>query len=73
VKTLITQPTKISHSKTKPASAPTFVVAISSPEPTMEPAMISPGPSRRTTAKNPRGGSTVGGFIETPPAPARGH
>ena len=30
-----------------PASAPVFVVAISSPDPTMEPAIIKPGPIRR--------------------------
>ena len=35
----------ISHKRTKPASAPTAVVAMSSPDPTIEPAMISPGPN----------------------------
>jgi len=37
VETLMTQPTMISHSSQKPAWAPVLVVAISSPEPTIEP------------------------------------
>ena len=43
----MTQPMTISHNSQKPAWAPVFVVAISSPDPTIAPAMISPGPRRR--------------------------
>ena len=42
--TLITQPMRMSQSSQNPASAPVFVVATSSPDPTMAPATISPGP-----------------------------
>ena len=58
-KTLITHPMMISHSRTKPACAPTKVVAMSSPEPTMDPAMISPGPSCRRIPRIVVGGSAV--------------
>jgi|TARA_Y200000002_G_C22349635_1_gene524471 hypothetical protein len=34
----------INHKKSKWASAPVLVVAISSPEPTIDPAKMSPGP-----------------------------
>jgi hypothetical protein len=34
----------INHNKLKPALAPVIVVAINSPEPTIDAAMISPGP-----------------------------
>ena len=57
--TLMMQPMRISHSSQKPASAPVFVVAISSPDPTIDPAMISPGPSRQAIPKTVVGaGST---------------
>ena len=57
VETLITQPMIMSHSSQNPASAPALVVAINSPDPTIEPAIIIPGPSRRSVAPSVRGGS----------------
>ena len=56
-KTLITQPTTISHSNEIPACAPVFVVAINSPDPTILAAIISPGPSFRKIPPNDVGGS----------------
>ncbi len=47
----------ISDKSMKPASAPTAVVAISSPEPTIDPAMINPGPSCHTIPRTVVGGS----------------
>ncbi len=55
----MTQPMMISHSSVMPACAPVLVVAISSPEPTMLPAMISPGPSRPTMPQRFVGGESV--------------
>ena len=43
-KTLIKHPMMMSHRKSKWASAPVLVVAISSPDPTIDPAKINPGP-----------------------------
>src|SRR5688500_9621250 len=64
-KTLITQPTTISQSSQKPACAPVLVVPINSPEPTMEPAMIKPGPRRLRMPRMEVGGvSTVVAFEE---------
>ncbi|GIT38638.1 MAG: hypothetical protein Ct9H300mP7_5590 [Verrucomicrobiota bacterium] len=40
-------PRMINQRKSKPASAPVRVVAMSSPEPTIEPARIIPGPMFR--------------------------
>ena len=57
VDTFTTQPRIISQSSQNPASAPALVVAISSPEPTIEPAIIMPGPSRSSVAPNVRGGA----------------
>jgi hypothetical protein len=42
--TLIAQPITISHSSMKPASAPTVVAAMNSPDPTIELARMIPGP-----------------------------
>ncbi len=58
-KTLITQPTMISHSSEMPACAPVLVVAISSPEPTMLAAIMSPGPSWRRMPPGVDGGSST--------------
>ena len=52
VNTFMTQPNTISQRRTKPVFAPTNVVAISSPEPTMEPAIIIPGPRCFRMSKN---------------------
>ena len=46
-KTLMIQPMTISQSRSKPASAASFGVAITSPEPTIEAVRISPGPTCR--------------------------
>ena len=54
--TLMTHPTTINHNNQNPASAPTFVVAINSPDPTIDPAIIIPGPSLRSVADKVRGG-----------------
>ena len=56
-KTLITQPSTISHNSQKPASAPVLVVAMSSPEPTIDAAIINPGPNRLRIPPSVRGGS----------------
>ena len=55
--TFTTQPIIISQRKSKCASAPVLVVAINSPEPTMEPARIIPGPMFSNIPL-----SVVGGF-----------
>ena len=57
--TLIRQPRMMSHMRVKPASAPTAVVAISSPDPTMDPAMIRPGPSWRRMSRILVGGARI--------------
>ncbi len=49
----------MSHSSQNSASAPALVVAINSPDPTIEPAIIIPGPSRRSVAPSVRGGSLM--------------
>ncbi|NCX97370.1 MAG: hypothetical protein EBX35_01960 [Planctomycetia bacterium] len=53
------QPIRISQRRAKPAVAPTDVVAISSPEPTMELARIMPGPRWASAAASDRGGSAM--------------
>ena len=55
--TFTPQPSRISQSRVKPAVAPTAVVAISSPEPTMELARMIPGPRWTSLPANDRGGS----------------
>ena len=40
----------MNHSRTKPTSAPSFVVTISSPDPTIDAVMINPGPICRMMA-----------------------
>ena len=55
----------ISQRKSKCASAPVLVVAMSSPDPTIDPARISPGPRFREMAAIPCGGSLISEFIET--------
>ena len=42
--TLTKHESKTNHSRVKPATAPSLVVTISSPDPTIEPARIIPGP-----------------------------
>ena len=68
--TLMAQPRMISQSSTKPASAPTIVVAISSPLPTMELARTIPGPRCASDCQSVCGGSeTVDAFsMNTNPA-----
>ena len=55
--TLIAQPMTISQRRTKPASAPTVVVAISSPEPTIALARMIPGPRWARDSRSVRGGA----------------
>jgi len=50
-------PIIISQRKSKCASAPVLVVAISSPEPTIDPARISPGPKFFGIPRTVRGGA----------------
>jgi len=47
------------HRIAKPAWAPSVVVAISSPDPTIEALRISPGPRYRTLCRQPVGGSLM--------------
>src|SRR5687768_10313934 len=47
------------HSAVYPACAPSVVVAINSPEPTMEAARTMPGPIRRSVARKLTGGSSM--------------
>ena len=51
----------ISQSNPKPASAPTTVVAISSPLPTIELARMMPGPRADSVGQKPRGGAMNAG------------
>ena len=53
----MTQLKRISQRSTKPASAPSFVVTISSPEPTIAPETMMPGPISRRRPARVRGGS----------------
>ena len=55
----MTQLTRTTHNATYPACAPSVVVAISSPDPTIEAASTMPGPMRRTVARNRPGGSST--------------
>ena len=68
-KTLMTQPKMMRPRKMKPALAPVCVAAISSPEPTIEPARMSPGPRVRRMPKNVRGGSRTSFTANPPPSP----
>jgi hypothetical protein len=43
---------------TKPTCAPSVVVAISSPDPTIDAASTMPGPMRRTAVANVAGGAS---------------
>ena len=54
--TLTAQLRRMSQSTTKPTSAPSRVVAMSSPEPTMEPVNSRPGPSWRIVDQRSAGG-----------------
>ena len=56
-KTLITQLKRINHRKMNPCRAPRLVVRISSPEPTIVPARMMPGPIFRRAAHMVAGGS----------------
>ena len=56
-KTLIKHPRIMSQRKSKWASAPVLVVAISSPDPTIDPAKMSPGPKFLSIPKGLSGGS----------------
>ena len=47
------------HSAAYPAWAPSVVVAISSPEPTIDAASTMPGPMRRSAAKILTGGLSI--------------
>ena len=47
------------HSAVYPACAPSVVVAISSPEPTIEAASTMPGPMRRSVERKLIGGSSI--------------
>ena len=58
--TLIAQPSTMSHRSANPASAPTVVAAISSPDPTMALASTIPGPRCTSDPRSVRGGSSVG-------------
>ena len=61
---LMKQLNRITHRATKPACAPKVVVAISSPEPTIDAQRIMPGPMRRRIARKVDGGvSTSSGWI----------
>ena len=55
--TLMRQESRTNHNNTKPACAPSLVVIKSSPEPTTLPTRIIPGPSSRSVAFQPTGGS----------------
>jgi hypothetical protein len=48
-----------SHSRANPTSAPRAVVAISSPDPTMDALRMSPGPRYLKLAFQPTGGSLI--------------
>jgi hypothetical protein len=53
---LLQQQMSSHHSNVNPAAAPRLDVRISSPEPTMLPAMTTPGPRCRRRASRPAGG-----------------
>ena len=57
--TLTRQLTRITHIATKPAFAPSWVVAISSPDPTIEADNIKPGPRCFTVFPSVLGGSMI--------------
>ena len=50
----------MNHSSVKPFSAPVLVVTISSPDPTIEAEMISPGPSWRSSPVKVVGAFLIG-------------
>ena len=62
-KTLIKHPRIMSQRKSKWASAPVLVVAISSPDPTIDPAKMSPGPKFLTIPKGLSGGFWIFVFV----------
>ena len=53
----MTQLNRISHKSMKPCCAPSDVVSSNSPEPTIVPARMIPGPIFRSAAHNETGGS----------------
>ncbi len=57
--TLTAQLTRMIHSAENPAFAPNVVVAMSSPEPTIDAVRIKPGPSNRMRARHDSGGSAT--------------
>ena len=54
---LMTHESNTNHKSAKPPCAPSLVVMINSPEPTIEPTRISPGPKCRSVIRMPCGGS----------------
>ena len=63
--TLIKQLTKMTQKVIKPAFAPNTVVAINSPDPTIDADRINPGPKNFNLVKNELGGSLMSsGFLE---------
>ena len=56
---LIRQLSRITQSAVNPTWAPSVVVAISSPDPTIDAARIIPGPIRFSDAINVTGGSSI--------------
>ena len=49
----------MTHNRANPAAAPVLVVAMSSPEPTIDPAIINPGPRRLRTPTKVWGGFSM--------------
>ena len=58
-KTLITQLNRINQRKTNPCLAPSDVVSSNSPEPTIVPARMIPGPIFRNAVQSEVGGSSI--------------
>ena len=59
------QLTRMIHSAAKPTCAPSVVVAMSSPEPTMDAARTMPGPTRRSAASIVAGGVSMASEVRT--------
>ena len=57
--TLTRQLKMMNHIRMKPALAPTMVVAMSSPDPTIDAERINPGPMKGRAPKNVFGGSLI--------------
>jgi hypothetical protein len=59
----MTQLSRINHNATNPALAPRVVVAISSPDPTMEADRMNPGPRNLIFSEIFSGGSRTESFV----------